>query len=265
VYSEDLGDALKKVAQEGISQLISAMVKLGIQWLVNEALGKSISTASMASQLALTTAAATATAAAWAPAAAMVSLASFGANAAPASAGIAGTVSLSKALAMVGGAGFETGGYTGSKGRKQVAGVVHGQEFVVNADATSRYRPLLESINNGDFNKLSGYMRGGFVKLAGYQDGGYVKEPSTIIPMRDSGAASAARNVQSSNTSIVIENHGAEITKTETRRPDGGTEIRMIVKAAVAEVVRQINSGGPVAQSMKNNGVNMGGRLARRG
>lgn len=265
VYSENLGDALKVVAQEGISQLISAMVKLGIQWLVNEALGKSISSASMASQLALTTTAAAATAAAWAPAAAMVSLASFGANAAPAAAGITGTVALSQALAMIGGAGFETGGYTGSRGRKQVAGVVHGQEFVVNADATSRYRPLLESINNGNFNKLSGYMKGGFVKLAGYQDGGYVKEPSTIVPMRDSGTASAARNVQSSNTSIVIENHGAEITKTETRRPDGGTEVRMIVKAAVAEVVRQINSGGPVAQSMKSNGVNMNSRLARRG
>lgn len=44
--------------------------------------------------------------------------------------------------------GFASGGYTGgSKGR--VAGVVHGEEFVINADATRTYRPLLEAINAG--------------------------------------------------------------------------------------------------------------------
>lgn len=50
--------------------------------------------------------------------------------------------------------GFELGGYTGDMGRKQVAGVVHGQEYVVNADATSRYRPMLESMNSGRFDGI---------------------------------------------------------------------------------------------------------------
>lgn len=45
--------------------------------------------------------------------------------------------------------GFSRGGYTGNGGRSQAAGVVHGQEFVMNADATARNRPLLETLNNG--------------------------------------------------------------------------------------------------------------------
>ncbi len=46
--------------------------------------------------------------------------------------------------------GYRTGGYTGDVGRGDVAGVVHGQEFVVNAAATRRYRGLLESLNAGE-------------------------------------------------------------------------------------------------------------------
>jgi hypothetical protein len=56
--------------------------------------------------------------------------------------------------------GFADGGYTGSLGTQQVAGVVHGQEFVVNADATSRYRGLLEAINSSP---IRGYAAGGYV------------------------------------------------------------------------------------------------------
>lgn len=45
--------------------------------------------------------------------------------------------------------GFEEGGYTGGGGQKQVAGVVHGQEFVVNAAGTRRNRAALEAMNAG--------------------------------------------------------------------------------------------------------------------
>lgn len=61
--------------------------------------------------------------------------------------------------------GFSSGGYTGGGGVGDVAGVVHGKEFVVNAQATARNRPLLEAINRG---------------VPGYKDGGYV---ATAIPM----------------------------------------------------------------------------------
>jgi hypothetical protein len=45
--------------------------------------------------------------------------------------------------------GFEEGGYTGNGGTSEVAGVVHGREFVLNAQATRRNRGLLEHLNNG--------------------------------------------------------------------------------------------------------------------
>lgn len=46
--------------------------------------------------------------------------------------------------------GFKDGGYTGNMGRNQVAGVVHGQEYVLNAEATKRVgRGTLDALNNG--------------------------------------------------------------------------------------------------------------------
>lgn len=44
--------------------------------------------------------------------------------------------------------GFASGGYTGGQ-ENDVAGIVHGREFVMNAGATSRHRGMLEAMNNG--------------------------------------------------------------------------------------------------------------------
>lgn len=47
-------------------------------------------------------------------------------------------------------AGFKTGGYTGNLGTSDVAGVVHGQEYVLNAAATKRVGTgTLDAINSG--------------------------------------------------------------------------------------------------------------------
>lgn len=46
-------------------------------------------------------------------------------------------------------AGFKSGGYTGDYGTDEVAGVVHGREYVVNAAATARNRQALEAMNAG--------------------------------------------------------------------------------------------------------------------
>jgi TP901 family phage tail tape measure protein len=56
-----------------------------------------------------------------------------------------GAVAVAKAAAN----GFEEGGYTGNMGTKQIAGVVHGQEFVMHAKATKQFRPVLEEMNRG--------------------------------------------------------------------------------------------------------------------
>ena len=48
--------------------------------------------------------------------------------------------------------GFEQGGYTGKDD-----GIVHAEEFVINAGQTKKYRPLLEAINAGKAPMLSGW------------------------------------------------------------------------------------------------------------
>lgn len=45
--------------------------------------------------------------------------------------------------------GFAEGGYTGDGGKFQPAGMVHKGEFVINAEKTRKFRPLLESIHSG--------------------------------------------------------------------------------------------------------------------
>lgn len=104
--------------------IVRMLVRTGIQMMANKLLGDTLQAAGIATSVA----AGSATAAAWAPAAAMASLASFGANAAPASAGIASTMALSQALALT---GFADGGYTGPGGKYTPAGIVHAGEGVL--------------------------------------------------------------------------------------------------------------------------------------
>lgn len=79
-------------------------------------------------------------------------------------------------------AGFAAGGYTGERARNSVAGVVHGQEFVVRADMTAKYRDLLEAMNSGK--DIQRYVE------RGYSEGGYVAPTSnTLIPYEAQQAA----------------------------------------------------------------------------
>ena len=62
--------------------------------------------------------------------------------------------------------GFATGGFTGWLGRQQVAGVVHGQEFVTRAGVTLQpgVLPFLEALNRYGNKVLPGYENGGLVR-----------------------------------------------------------------------------------------------------
>jgi tape measure domain-containing protein len=51
--------------------------------------------------------------------------------------------------------GFAEGGYTGDGGKYERAGVVHKGEFVINAEKTRKFRPLLEAIHTGRNTDLS--------------------------------------------------------------------------------------------------------------
>lgn len=148
VFGKSFKEQIRGVAQSILSQLIGSLVKMGLNMILNATLGQTLMTASTASGIGQ----AAALTAAYTPAAAMSSLATGGANAAGAGAGISSIFSI---LASLGGSlfgatkGFSEGGYTGAIGTSDVAGLVHGQEFVINAQATKRNRSLLEAINAG--------------------------------------------------------------------------------------------------------------------
>lgn len=219
VYSENLNDALSNVAKEAVAGLISALIKLGIQYVVNAALGQAVGAGAMAAQTAASAAAAAATATAWAPAAALVSLASFGANSAPAMAGITATAALSEGLALASVAGFETGGYTGNVGTKEIAGVVHGREFVFDAASTDRIGVgNLEAIRNG---------------------ASYVSSNSSTAGSSSSAAAIA----------VNIENYGT--SKDFEVQQINESEVRIIARDEARNVVQK-EAPGVVAAQIRN-------------
>lgn len=171
VYSEDLGAALLDVARSAVSELISSLVKLGIQWLITKTLSAGMQAAqtalamgSMAAITAASVAAGAATAVAWAPAAAAVSLATAGANSVPAIAGITAAYGTAKAMSLLGAIGLKDGGAVDGPGGPRddaVPAWLSAGEFVVNAAATNRYRSLLEDINSGRSIQWSAYAMGG--------------------------------------------------------------------------------------------------------
>ena len=146
VQSEDLGEALHNVASSALQSLISGLIQVGVQYLLNAALGQTLQAAATASSVAQAGVAS----AAWAPAAALASIATGGASAAAANASIASTIASTRSLATVG--AFADGGLINAPGGprddKGLAAVSDG-EFIVNARDTARNRPLLEAMNRG--------------------------------------------------------------------------------------------------------------------
>lgn len=218
---ESLADALGNIARQVIQQLLASLIKLGIQWALNAALSQALSTTMMTTSLGM----AAATATAWAPAAALVSLATFGGNSGPAMTGIALTNGLTQSMAM---AGFKDGGYTGSMGVNQVAGLVHGQEYVSTASATARYRPYLEAMNEGTFDP---YMGG---------------------DQRQSGFSGMQINIENNGTPQNYE--VASITEDQVRLIATDVADRQITKNAGKAVGRDLtNPNSEVSKSMGRN------------
>lgn len=141
---EETGEAVKRLGQSIVAEVISSLIRIPIQLAINEAIASGL----RAKATAETVAQAATTTAAMAPAAAATSLATAGTNSVGATAAIIGVSALA-AGALVGAAMFKEGGYTGNGSRDGVAGLVHGREFVVNAGATARHRGQLEAMNAG--------------------------------------------------------------------------------------------------------------------
>lgn len=95
---KSLNEVFGSLAETILNQLISSLIKMGIQWAINAALSQTLGAGATAASVGM----ATATAAAWAPAAAAVSLATLGSNAGPAAVGMSSTYALANTLSVVG-------------------------------------------------------------------------------------------------------------------------------------------------------------------
>jgi tape measure domain-containing protein len=102
--------------------------------------------------------------------------------------GVAAAVNVAK----IAGIGFESGGYTGGGGTKDVAGVVHGQEFVMNAANTAKYRGVLEAMNTGRFNPAD-------IAQVKYADTGVGKMDATLNRIKTTSIPSSPQSASASD------------------------------------------------------------------
>jgi hypothetical protein len=122
VYTGNFKQGFLEVAQTISFQVVQAIVGMFTTWIAQRAVAA-------VKNMFFSTQEGAADAAAKAPGAALTSISSFGVAAA------VGIAALTAAMAAFG--GFAGGGYTGDMGRGQIAGVVHGQEYVLPADFVS--------------------------------------------------------------------------------------------------------------------------------
>lgn len=170
-YGGSISKALLDVGRQAVAGLISSLIELGLQWLIQQAIMRAFpglyaaltaadaarktaqTTASIVSIGAVAVAEGTAIAALMGPAWALaeaVSIASFGGADAAAVTGIAAVIAAGAIGKGVGLLSLASGGMvTGPSGIDKVPAWLTRGEFVVNAAATSQNQALLESINSG--------------------------------------------------------------------------------------------------------------------
>lgn len=104
------------------------------------------------------------------------------------SAAIVGAQAAANVAAIVG-TGFETGGYTGNVGTKQVAGVVHGQEYVFDAASTRRIGVgNLEALRSGGMGARLNALAAGPLSAGGGASPSITFSPTIHAPGADIGA-----------------------------------------------------------------------------
>jgi hypothetical protein len=142
--SESLGDAVYKLADGMLRSIVNALGQMAGQWIAYQAVQLATGQSTQAAVTATSAASGAAIASAYAPAAAMASLASFGANSAPAMAGITATASLAKGLSLVGMAhdGIDSVPQTGTW-------LLQKGERVTTADTSAKLDKTLSSIEGG--------------------------------------------------------------------------------------------------------------------
>lgn len=223
VMGKDWKQSLKEVAATILTDMLQALIKMGLNMAMNALLGQSLQAGATAASVGQ----AAAVTAAWTPAAAVTSLATAGANSAPAATGM--TTIFSLLAALIGGiggmAGHATGGLITGPGTgtsDSIPAWLSNGEYVINAKAANANLPLLEMINGGK--KVTPSL-GGVLK---FSRGGMVG-PSTVHSFPTGGAAQVMRQGGSNvNVSIINNAPGVVVERQQGTSPE---DIRMIVRA----------------------------------
>lgn len=131
-----VSDAMRSLGNTILNSVINSIVQMGVEWVKNLIIQKTMGAAATA--LGVTQAGVLATA--WAPAAAMASLATLGANAAAATAGISSTVGVASGLALTGmrknGGPVSAGGLyqVGEGGMPEIYQASNGKQYMIPGD-----------------------------------------------------------------------------------------------------------------------------------
>lgn len=145
---------------------VQSLAQMVIQWVLARTVISALNKVFGSADAQATNAQATAAASAWAPAATAASIASYGVAAGTGLAAFLAAIGIGTAGAVaassVGGSGFEEGGFTGGHAG-QIAGVVHGSEYVISAPATrSLGVAFLDNLHKVGLS-APGYAAGGLV------------------------------------------------------------------------------------------------------
>jgi tape measure domain-containing protein len=225
----DTAQAIENIGRSIVAEIISALIRIPIQLALNEVIASGLRAKAAGESVgygAAVTGASVAEAgvlsAAWSTPAALASAATFGASAVAGAASLATSVAAARVLSTTSAIGFAGGGYTGSGSRRSVAGLVHGQEYVVNAAATARHRGQLEAMN------------------AGRGDGAGAQMHVSIINQA-SGVEFEARQLDAQHMEIIarraVQEHAPGVIAEDMRSPQGRTG-RALAQTTTAKRVR---------------------------
>lgn len=145
--AQSAGEAMLQLGGSVLRTILQTIVEIGVRMMINALLSRSIQAAAIAANIAMASATAVALSMIWAAPATLATIATLGGAAAAAPA----EIMMAKMTTLASSAGgFAGGGYTGDGPTNQVAGVVHGQEGVLNAPAMRRLgRGFLDAANAG--------------------------------------------------------------------------------------------------------------------
>lgn len=161
VKGESFKDTMISVSQSIATDLISSIIKMGIQWVTTQLMMTTIAETSADSMMMTSMMRARSLASAWATTASMVAIATEGVATVTAMTGINAVVAQSKLLAQT----YANGGYTGAGGKYEPAGIVHKGEYVFTQEDVNRIGlsnlEAMHNSENGVINNVSNVYNNG--------------------------------------------------------------------------------------------------------